>query len=289
MFIKNLVIISIFFGLSLFVVLSASAFSISPLKYTISLGSGDSKDLIVTVKNDSKFDKEYEAVLAGVQQDDFGRPIIKQNSDVAENWIKIQNNKIVLKSGEVRDLIFSITIPKNVSPGAHYFAIGANEKSVTNVGAQLMTVVVLQVAGVANEELVMEKFSSTKNYFFNKKISFILQLKNNGNIDLSLDGKLQIYNFKNTLINSSTINLGNKLFAQSNRVAQINPFLDNEKFWPGYYRSMVAVNYGLTKQQIIASVNFWYLPVWFLVVVTALFVLIILFFIIRKNRHERLG
>lgn len=289
MYIKKIILFSFLFGISFLFISQAKAFSISPLKYTISLDPNDSKDLVVTVKNDSKVDKEYEAVVAGVQQDNLGRSIIKSNSDIAESWIKYQNKKIIINGGEAGDLIFTINIPKNVPPGAHYIAIGAQEKSQANIGSQLMTIVVIQIAGNANESLVLEKFTSIKKYYLNKKFNYLLQLKNTGNIDLSLNGKLQIYNLKNNVVNSSQINLGNKLFAQSSRTAELSPILTDKILWPGLYRSMVIVDYGITKQQIIASVNFWYLPVWLLSTVIVLLILILLFFIIRKNKHERLG
>lgn len=287
MLIKKIFLFSFIFGVSIFFSLQTNAFSISPLKYTISLDPNDSKDLVVTVKNDSNINKEYVAVVAGVQQDDLGRSVIKSNSDIAESWIKYQNKKIVLAGGKAGELIFTINIPKNVPPGAHYIAIGAQEKSESNVGSQLMTMVVLQVAGTAKESLIIEKFVPTKNYFFNDEFKYLLQLKNIGNVDLSLNGKLQIYNFKNNVVNTSPINLGNKLFAQSNRTAQISPYLENKFLLPGYYRSMLVVDYGLTKQQVIGSVDFWYLPVWSFYLLFGL--LLILFFVIKKNNHEKLG
>lgn len=286
---KKIFLFSFIFGMSFLCFSPAKAFSISPLKYTISLDPNDSKDLVVTVKNDSSQKKEYEAVVAGIQQDNLGRSIIKSNSDIAENWIKYQNKKININGGETGDLIFTINIPKNALPSAHYIAIGAQEKNKESVGAQLMTIVVLHIAGTVNELLVLEKFDSIKKYYFNKKLNFLLQLKNTGNIDLALSGKLEIYNFKNNIVNSSPINLGNKLFSQSNRTANFSPIFTDKILWPGWYRSLVVVDYGLTQQQIVGGTNFWYLPVWFLSVVIALLVLIILFFVIRKNKHEKTG
>ncbi len=286
MLIKNKILVSVLVVLSFLSVTSVSAFSISPLKYTISLDIGDSQDLMVTVKNDSNTDKEYQAVIVGVQQDNQGRPIFKSNSDVAENWVKFKNEKTILKSNENKDFVFTISIPKNTPPGAHYLGLGAQENNNQNIGGRLMTIVVLQVAGIANEALALDQFYPVKKYFFNKNLVYFLQVKNIGNIDLSLKANVQTYDFRDKIIDSSPINLGNKLFAQSNRSAEIHPDTISKLIWPGRYRSIIVINYGLTNQQIIGSINFWYWPVWFLCLVGVVIVLILLFFIYKKNKHE---
>lgn len=286
MLMKNKIKVAILFLLSFLFTSSASAFSIGPLKYTISLDVGDSKDLVVSVKNDSNVDKEYRSVVVGMQQDDRGRLVFKPNSDVAENWVEFKNEKMVLKGNENKDFIFTITIPKNTPPGAHYVGIGVQENSGKNISGQLMTTVVLQVAGIANESLVLEKFYPVKKYFFNKNLVYFLQVKNMGNIDLSMKADLQIYDFRNKNTDSNGINLGNKLFAQSNRKAEIRPSASNKIFWPGLYRSMVVIDYGLTNQQIVGSANFWYWPVWFLCLIGAVIILIILFFVHKRKKHE---
>ncbi len=286
MLIKNKILVSVLVVLSFLSVTSVSAFSISPLKYTISLDIGDSQDLMVTVKNDSNTDKEYQAVIVGVQQDNQGRPIFKSNSDVAENWVKFKNEKTILKSNENKDFVFTISIPKNTPPGAHYLGLGAQENNNQNIGGRLMTIVVLQVAGIANEALALDQFYPVKKYFFNKNLVYFLQVKNIGNIDLSLKANVQTYDFRDKIIDSSPINLGNKLFAQSNRSAEIHPDTIDKLIWPGRYRSIIVINYGLTNQQIIGSINFWYWPVWFLCLVGVVIVLILLFFIYKKNKHE---
>ena len=283
---KNKTKVGILFLLSFLFASFVSAFSISPLKYTISLDAGDAKDLVVSVKNDSNMEKEYQTKVVGVQQDSSGRPIFKSNSDVAENWIKFKSEKTILKSNENKDFIFTFTIPKNTPPGAHYLGIGVQEIAGKNISGQLMTTVILQIAGTANESLVLEKFYPVKKYFFNKNLAYFLQVKNVGNIDLSMKANLQTYNFKNKNIDSISINLGNKLFAQSNRSIEINPSVSSKIFWPGLYHSMIVVDYGLTNQQIVGSANFWYWPVWFLCLVGLAMVLIVLFFIYRKNKHE---
>jgi len=285
---KNQIIVGALFLLSFLFFSPINAFSISPLKYTLSLGSGDDKDLIVNVKNDSNIKLEYQAVIMGVQQDNLGRPIFKPSTDIAESWVKFSDEKIVLNSNESKDVVFTITIPKNAPPGAHYLGIGVRESGVQKIGGQLMTIVILQVAGTVNETLLLEKFTSIKKYFFDKKLTYFLQVKNTGNIDLSLKARIEVYNFRNQIVDSNIIDLGNKLFVQSNRSTEIHPSSSDKMFLPGRYRSLILINYGLTNQQIVGSVSFWYWPVWFLILVGVVTILILLFFLYLKNKHERM-
>ena len=98
---------------------------------------------------------------------------------------------------------------------------------------------------------------------------------------------MQIYDYKNRIVNSSIINLGNKLFAQSNRSAQLQPLVGEKMFLPGLYQSIITINYGLTNQQIISSVNFWYCPVWFLLTIGAVIIFVLLVFIYIRKRHAK--
>lgn len=286
MLMKNKIKVGILFLLSFLLVFKANAFSISPLKYTISLNPGDDKDLVIVVKNDSNINKEYEAVVMGAQQDELGRPIFKTSSDIAESWIKFSNNKIILKSNENKDFVFTVTIPKNAPPGAHYLGLGVQENNNQNIGGQLMTIVIIQVAGTANESLILEKFYPIKKYFFNKNINYFLQVKNVGNVDLPLKANLQLFDFRNIAIDSKPIILGNKLFAQSNRLIDIDQSFDDKMFWPGNYRSLLIINYGLTNQQIIGSVNFWYWPIWFLISVGVIIIILFLVILFKTKKHD---
>ncbi len=275
---------------------TASAFSISPLKYTTTMAGGDQQDLIVVVKNDSDKDKIFKKVVIGIKQDANGRPIFQNNIDIAESWVKIKNEKETIKANKSKDFIFEILIPKNTPPGAHYLGLAIEEEGGESVSPRLATILVLQVAGTATESVRLENFFSIKKYFFDKNWFYFFDIKNNGNIGVDLKGEINILSVSNKLVFSSPINLGNKLFAQTNRSARtVIPisFL-NQMIWPGFYHVQMVIHYGLTNQQIVGSDIFWYLPIWFLVsvVVLLLAVVILIIKIIRHSngfkKHEKL-
>lgn len=277
-------------GLSASILFSAfptQAFSISPLKYVVTVASGENQDLVVSVKNDSDEKKEFVASVMGVGQDLAGRPIFKKNIDVAENWIKAKESEVTLAINESADFVFTIKVPKNTPPGAHYLGLSIEQKSDQSVSNKLATILTLQVAGTANESLRLGYFGFENKYFFNKNWEGLLLLKNIGNIDLNLTGQIILFGIDDQVIFSRGVNLGNEVFSQSVRQIKID-FSDNSSLvLPGKYKAQIKINYGLLDQQLIGEASFWYLPVWFLVafllLVVLLFVLVIVKFRKKKN------
>ncbi len=281
---KNKIFLSLV-ALSAFLASNASAFSISPLKYFYTLAPGDKQDISITTKNDSDQPKEYIYVVTGLKQDVSGRSIFADNIDLAENWIQNKNEVVAVPAKNSKDIIFTLTIPKNSPPGAHYLGLGVQEKNDQAIGARLLTLVTFQVSGTAQESLDLEKLVSKQKYYFDKNWSGILSLKNTGNIDLDLTGQLRVYGPFNSFF-SNAISFGNKLFVQSQRDVKIN-FTDNSKWlWPGKYYVQVSVGYGLTKQVLNAGLSFWYCPKWILIVLGLVLFAMMLKFIYKRVKNE---
>jgi len=278
--------IKIYFYLAIFFYfLSAcpvKAFTISPLKYSATLGGGDNQDFIVSVENNSNIRKQFIPTIIGLIQDDRGHPLFEKNIDIAENWVKVNPASVELDPGKKTEFVFNIYVPKNTPPGAHYLGLGVEEKNGDNIGANLATIVSFQVAGLANESLRVDNFYPSQKYFFNDGFNYFLQIKNTGNVDLPVSGLLNIVSFDNKNIFSQSLNIGSKLFSGSNRSVDIH-LSKNKVFFPGYYKAMVRLNYGLTNQEAVSVVNFWYFPIWFCVGI--LFVVFVIFLYLKK-RHE---
>ncbi|MCX6780051.1 MAG: hypothetical protein NT034_02620 [Candidatus Magasanikbacteria bacterium] len=262
----------------------AKAFSISPLKISASIAATDNKDWEIKIKNNSNQISAFYPVVIGMKQDDVGRSIFGKNIDVAENWFKINKEEINLGPGETASIIFSVNVPANTPPGAHYLGLAVQEKNGQSLSTQLATVLNLQISGTAKEALELEKLSLNKNIFFDKKWSAQMQVRNTGNVSLNLGGEENLFYFGKK-ISSRAIGLGNALFAQSTR--NINIILsDSDKIMlPGLYRTNIGVVYGLTHQTLNADLNFWYLPYWFLGVF-GIFILLVIFFVFKKNKNE---
>lgn len=262
---------------------SAEAFSISPLKITTSIAPGDSKDWEIKVTNDSSASSTFSPIVIGMKQDNLGRSVFDKNIDVAENWFKAMSGDLVLAPGVSKNFIFTVNVPLNTPPGAHYLGLAVQEKNGQALSGQLATVLNLQVAGKAEESLSIEKFFVNKQIFFDKNWPAQIQFRNTGNVSMNLEGQNNLFYFGNDF-SSKSIKLGNAIFAQSVRGVDLNLFATEKTVWPGFYRADFSVTYGLTHQIKKDSVNFWYLPYWFLVVLGAI-ILLILFFVFKKNKN----
>ncbi len=265
------------FGYSFF----AQAFSVSPLKYTATLAPGDNKSWEVRIKNDSTRSGIFVPVILGLRQDQLGRTVFDNNIDIAENWFEPTVNSVVLSGGETALVIFSASVPLNTPPGAHYLGLGVRQKDGKSVSAQLVTILNLQVAGTAQENLSIENFSPVKKIFFDKKWFSEFLVRNRGNIGLDLKSNEDLFYF-GQYRGKKVFSMGNALLAQSDRTANLNLSIENNFILPGFYRADIQIVYGLTHQTVNASVNFWYLPVWFIV---GLFILLLLFFVIKKKKN----
>lgn len=280
---KNFFLILIFFGSLFGSVVSAQAFSISPLKFSTTIAPGENKDWEVMIKNDSDRGGVFVPVILGLRQDSLGRSVFDNNIDIAENWFKIPSSNITLAPGETKGIIFSVNVPLNTPPGAHYLGLGIKEKSGQSISAQLMTVLNLQVSGAAHEALLLENFFTTKKIFFDKNWLAQLQVRNIGNIGLDLVAQPELFYFGQEFEKKS-FGLGNSVFAQSSRIAQLNLAPAKPIILPGFYRVDLKIFYGFTHQTVDRSLGFWYLPRWFLALVVMIIFSIIVF-VSKKNKN----
>lgn len=263
---------------------SVYAFTISPVKYSISIDAGESQDFFVTVRNDSKDPKDYLQFITGVGQNQKGETIFENDIEVAENWVKFNDDQIKLNPGEEKKVIYKISIPQKTPPGAHHIGLGIQEKNDRNISTRLATILNIQVAGTATEGIVVEKFNRVGGKFFDKKWLFDLQLKNTGNVGVPIHGEIKLLSTTENEIFSNPINFGNDMIVGSVRNVILDYSLDKKFLLPGLYKAIVQIEYGLTKQQIIIVEKIVYLPSWF-VVVMFLFVFLTIVLTINRRKH----
>lgn len=280
---KNFFLVLIFLWGLFGAIFFAEAFSVNPLKFSATVAPGDNKDWEVIIKNGSDRGGVFIPVILGLKQDSLGRSIFDNNIDIAESWFKIPSSNITLAPGETKSVVFSANVPLNTPPGAHYLGLGIKEKSGQSISAQLVTILNLQVSGLAREALLLEEFFPTKKIFFDKNWLAQLRISNVGNIGLDLSGQQELFYFGKKFEKKS-FGLGNYLLTQSSRSAELNLASVKKIILPGFYRADVHVIYGFTQQTINNSLDFWYLPLWFLAMVIII-ILLVIFFIFKKNKN----
>lgn len=233
-------------------------------------------------------------------------------------FITLPKDPIVVKAGETKTVSYDIKIPADQGAGSYYSAIeyastGAGGGNVS-LNASGVTLAFLSIPGVVREDMSLQKFgafqpdptgTSGKFLFIStdrapKQVAYTL--KNNGNVAEAPAGSIVIKNmFGKTIANISDANpiKSLALIGQSRRfqacIVSTEKKIDfngetvpnkgcaEPKMWPGRYTASLDVFYGQNGNQtheIVGSMSFWYLPLWFIIAVVI--VLLAIAFFVRK-------
>jgi hypothetical protein len=266
------------------------AFSISPVKALFTVDPGSSQTIVVKIKNTESANLSFKLNVLGVTQDENGQPVFSQGSNSAETWIYPENPLVKIKSGETRSVNFFIKVPNDAISGSYYLGLsvepvlGKNTQSSLNT--KLVSLLTLQVKGLVQESVEIEKWEALDTVSGNRDWNFDLNLKNNGTIEVLMQGKLAIRNWRGEEIFSQPLVLGNKLLVGSKRVLHPEIILKNDIKLPGLYSAQAKINYGRTNQTVSSIAYVWYFPLWSKVVsvIAGLILLLVIFWKIRGKK-----
>ncbi len=277
----------------------AAAFSISPTKYVITVDPGTTRKLTLEVVNTETERLLVKPMVIGVKQTTEGRSIFENGSDAAERWFNTLETGTELAPQARHVFTYELTVPKDVAPGSHYVGLVAESMPRTETGGtvlrgQLVSVVTIQVAGIAHEEVRATTRVNPTAVVGEEAFTIKLGLENKGNIEVPLRGKIRIESPWTDDAEERTMALGNELFAQTSRqltyqlglpspwfsfgvrsasfntTAVVIPNELNTDFsslfrWPGKYTATIEITYGKTNQTIVRTLSVWYCPWWSIV------------------------
>jgi len=290
---------------------SIDALTISPPLYELSGERGDVLLQKIRVLNETGRDQTYYTSMANFRaKGEGGEPNWISEPEGLASWLQIESGPINLKSGEEREITFSVNIPEKGDPGGHYAAIffgSQPPESVTGgaavgIGAKLGSLIVLRVAGDIRETGILKEFSINKKLFNYLPADFIIRFENTGNVHFKPKGTIDIENTIGIVSAEVSVNdIGGNVLPQSVRKFEsswkkegvITPEgnffqkfwtnLKNEKnnFALGRYTANLNVKYGQDSKKFQAKIAFWVFP-WRLML-SAIIILAILFFGVRKG------
>lgn len=244
----------------------AEAFSISPTKILLTIEPGKSGEVFVEVANSEKQDATFANKVLGVRQDNEGRPVFLSDYTVAEKWVHPKIDKIFLRSGSKEKMYFTIQVPIGTPAGAYYLALIIQAASMggdIGLTGQIVSLLNLQVSGVVSESVRINKWEFNEQKSGRDNWRLLLNLENNGDIEVFLNGNLSVNSWRGREIFKEKLNLGNKLLARSSRFLQPEFSLAKKHIYlPGLYQVKVDISYGKTNQLVSGSVYIWYWPVW---------------------------
>ena len=124
------------------------------------------------------------------------------------NWIEIDVNGFSFNPHEEKEIPFYVNVPQSAGPGGHYGAIvfgtqppkvnveGGERGAAIAISQQTGALVLLQVAGDANEEAEVREFTTDNEIYGTPfDVNFLTRIENKGNVHIKPAGSIKITNF----------------------------------------------------------------------------------------------
>lgn len=253
----------------------AQAFSISPLRYVLTIAPGKEQLVMITLTNTEATGATFRVRSGGVRQDEQGKPVFGTNLDVAEQWLQPQNTTYYLAPKESKKITLTMAVPPGVEPGTHTSAIVVGKEVTTTdtVGltTELAALVTTHVAGVVHEALLIERWETHYDEG-TKQLVGQLELKNTGTVSLALKGGVVLMNLAGKEVATTALMLGNTVLPGTKRVISTTIPV---ALSVGPTKALVRVVYGLSQTPVVAENTLWHLPKWLYIAVIGGFVCIL--------------
>lgn len=225
-------------------------------------------------------------------------PVIENTSNrwSLAAWMTITPNFHTLAPKETAQLNVIIAIPEDALPGGHYAMVVHEPTSLTadqiqaqptdqpsgaSVSQKVGTLFYVTVEGQINEEAYLEDFTFNNFQEFGP-VPYSFKINNQSDIHLTPQMNIDIFNL-----------LGQK--KESLKIEPQNIFPLNrrefagkwDKIWGfGLYKAQLTASYGTAGKVIVATVNFWILPIRIIIAIL-LIILIIIAILSAIKRHYR--
>ncbi len=270
---------------------TVQAFGISPIKILLTVDQNTSQTVVFKISNSgtNAVDTTFKLSVLGTRQDEAGLPVFERGIDVAESWVYPENNVVKLKAGETKSVNFIVKIPEDALPGSRYLGLAAEPAQENNKGglnSRLVSLLTLQVKGLVNESIGIEKWDLQSGAIGKDFWKFDLRLKNTGSIEVPMQAEVAIRNWQGEEIFSEPVVLGNKLLAGSKRALSPEILLKNNISFPGLYQAQIRIVYGKTGQSVSSIAYIWYLPLWSKVAASVFGVILVAIFVFLIKRKK---
>ncbi len=288
---------------------AAQGLEISPAIVELNAERGKSYNLNIKVTNVTGSDQSYKISVNDFQaRDETGSPKVLIGSNASDatsliGWVSALDS-FDLASHATKIIKTTISVPLNAEPGGHYgvlrfFGQGPTFDS-TGVGlsASAGALILIRVDGDINESAGLASFYTANgdkqsSIFENSPVSFVVRIKNDGNIHVKPVGTIQLKNMFGNIVTSMPVNdVSANVLPDSIRKFEVN----YDGWMLGYYTADLTMGYGTKGQVIMATTSFWVIPfkaifIILLIVMTVAYIVIRMVkrynrYIIEKSKNE---
>jgi|GEM_PF-5006299 hypothetical protein len=265
---------------------TAQAFSVSPLKYEITVDPGTSELLKVTVGNSEATTQQFRLTSVPVTMDETDHPQYGVAGTEASSWLKFEPTQYTIGAKGKKEITITINPPAGIEPGTRVVAVVVQEvadnKGTVGLSPRIAIPLYITVAGKVSEALRISSWQPVQKVFSSLTWPIQLTLRNEGTVRVPLLGKVVVKNSQNEAVSEKIISLGNELFPNTNRSLSLTVIGEKtEPFLPARYTVNVLIQYGASKTVLNSTVVIWVVPV-FWWIVGGVFILIIIGIILYK-------
>ncbi|HSW78971.1 MAG TPA: hypothetical protein VLF88_03095 [Candidatus Babeliales bacterium] len=286
---------------------SGSGLSISPTISELTINPGGTNHVTITLKNITVDDVVAKGAVNDFTSDNItGNPQIITNPNIqSPNSIKkfVTNiDDVALAKGEQKTVVLGLEVPKNTTPGAYYGIVRyrAIPKALNTPGpgqvaltASVGTIVLITVPGNVREQVQVKgihifRGSREGSFFIKPPTSIGITITNFGNGFVKPFGTVEVNNTFKKAVTSFQLNnpkqlgniLPNSTRTFTNNIKGVNRI--------GRYTVLASVSYGSGSQVLTLKKDFWYIPLWLVVIILVVLGGLI-FLAVRAYRNYRRG
>jgi hypothetical protein len=230
-----------------------------------------------------------------------------EEGNYISSWINISSDGINLAPQQSQTIPYIITVPNNVGPSGYYGAVvfgtvapklkpGEAEKGASvGVAEQAASLILLQVAGIADERADIREFKSDKLFYATPfSVNFSAKVQNLGNVHVQPMGVIEISNMLGKKVATLTVNdKGGNVLPNSSRIFSA---AWNDSFGFGRYEAELSLSYGTPadlggegRKTLTMFWYFWIFPVKILISVGISLVLLLALFIIFLRVYRKMA
>lgn len=271
---------------SFFLFSYASAFTISPLRFLITLDPGNEQTVAIDIKNTNDQSIIVRPVVLGAEQNADGQTKFSAGVSPAEKWTRFKTGNVAVTPGGRKSIDFTVSAPMGSAPGSYYLAVGAQQVSgggQIGLSGRLLTILVVQISGAAREKISIAKWSLAKYFTTDNIWPARLELKNEGNVEAPMEAQAILRDWRGNELQVFSLLDKTQFLSASERFVDRNINVGRKPFWPGIYQVQAQVRYGLTDQTVTAIDYLFYMPIWSVVALAIIILCIIGAF---TSRHK---
>ncbi len=233
---------------------------------------GTTYDFTVRVKNISAVEKTFYLTAQDITGlNDEGLPIFSDETEITpyelSSWIKLPAEQIVLGPNETKSVPFTVQIPNDASPGAHFGGVFLDARppkqrdNGSAIGLKVGSIINLRIAGEAIEEGQLREFSTGHIVYGSAaNVDFNTRVANLGNVLLRPHGVIEITDMRGAKVGLVKVNdTGAGVFPATDKTFTETWAYEGVAF--GRYQAVISLVYGEDgRKTISAATSFWVLP-----------------------------